>query len=276
MYDISEYRQEVISVLKDSNNHYDTTVITLNRVDREISYHRWLHPYQGDWEVDYLFTDEILSNLKKIIRPNSTVIDIGAQTGNMSVAYSLFADKVYSFEPNPATFEVLEKNSLVNTNIIPFNFAVTDEVGPLTFHYSDRGFCNGGFATRTHRGIGVTGHVIPIDVYGINLVEFIDEENIDIQDLSLVKIDAEGHDKEIIKTIRPILEKYKPVLITEIYNGLDELEVQELIDVIHSIGYKAYDEKNNNLDIDNLGKEITSFKDINIDSGHNLICVYDT
>jgi len=276
MYDISEYRQEVISVLKDSNNHYDTTVITLNRVDREISYHRWLHPYQGDWEVDYLFTDEILSNLKKIIRPNSTVIDIGAQTGNMSVAYSLFADKVYSFEPNPATFEVLEKNSLVNTNIIPFNFAVTDEVGPLTFHYSDRGFCNGGFATRTHRGIGVTGHVIPIDVYGINLVEFIDEENIDIQDLSLVKIDAEGHDKEIIKTIRPILEKHKPVLITEIYNGLDELEVQELIDVIHSIGYKAYDEKNNNLDIDNLGKEITSFKDINIDSGHNLICVYDT
>lgn len=276
MYDISEYRQEVISVLKDSNNHYDTTVITLNRVDREISYHRWLHPYQGDWEVDYLFTDEILSNLKKIIRPNSTVIDIGAQTGNMSVAYSLFADKVYSFEPNPATFEVLEKNSLVNTNIIPFNFAVTDEVGPLTFHYSDRGFCNGGFATRTHRGIGVTGHVIPIDVYGINLVEFIDGENIDIQDLSLVKIDAEGHDKEIIKTIRPILEKYKPVLITEIYNGLDELEVQELIDVIHSIGYKAYDEKNNNLDIDNLGKEITSFKDINIDSGHNLICVYDT
>jgi len=273
MYDISEYRQEVISVLKDSNNHYDTTVITLNRVDREISYHRWLHPYQGDWEVDYLFTDEILSNLKKIIRPNSTVIDIGAQTGNMSVAYSLFADKVYSFEPNPATFEVLEKNSLVNTNIIPFNFAVTDEVGPLTFHYSDRGFCNGGFATRTHRGIGVTGHVIPIDVYGINLVEFIDEENIDIQDLSLVKIDAEGHDKEIIKTIRPILESHRPVLITEIYNGLDKTEVQDLIDTIHSIGYKAYDEKNNNLNIDNLGKEITSYQDINIESGHNLICI---
>ena len=273
MYDISEYRQEVISVLKDSNNHYDTTVITLNRVDREISYHRWLHPYQGDWEVDYLFTDEILSNLKKIIRPNSTVIDIGAQTGNMSVAYSLFADKVYSFEPNPATFEVLEKNSLVNTNIIPFNFAVTDEVGPLTFHYSDHGFCNGGFATRTHRGVGVTGHVIPIDVYGINLVEFIDEENIDIENLSLVKIDAEGHDKEIIKTIRPILESHRPVLITEIYNGLDKTEVQDLIDTIHSIGYKAYDEKNNNLNIDNLGKEITSYQDINIESGHNLICI---
>jgi tRNA G37 N-methylase Trm5 len=35
----------------------------------------------------------------------------------MSVAYSLFANKVISFEPNPATFEVLEKNSELNPNI---------------------------------------------------------------------------------------------------------------------------------------------------------------
>lgn len=273
MYDISEYRNEVIEVLKESGNHYDTDVIKLNRVNRDISYHRWMHPYQGNWEVDYLFTDEILTNLSKIIRPNSCVIDIGAQTGNMSVAYSLFARKVYSFEPNPATFEVLQKNSTLNKNIVPFNFAITDEPGPLTFHYSDQGFCNGGFATRTHRGIGVTGHVIPIDVYGINLVEFIREENLDVENLSLIKIDAEGHDKDIIKTLSPLFEKHKPVLITEIYNGLDRQEVQDLIDAIHNIGYKAYDEKSNNLNIENLGNEITSYDQVNISSGHNLICV---
>lgn len=276
MYDISEYRNQVIDVLKQTSNHYDTKINQLNCVGKEISYHQWQHPFQGNWELTSLFTEEILTNLSKIIKPKSTVIDIGAQTGNMSVAYSLFADKVYSFEPNPATFEVLEKNSVLNKNIIPFNFAITDEPGPITFHYSDQGFCNGGFATRTHRGIGVTGHVIPIDVYGINLVEFIQDENLDIENLSLVKIDAEGHDKDIIKTLFPLFEKHKPVLITEIYNGLDRQEVQELIDVIHNIGYKAYDEKNNNLNIENLGNEITSYNQVNISSGHNLICVYDS
>lgn len=276
MYDISEYRNQVIDVLKQTSNHYDTKINRLNCVGKEISYHQWQHPFQGNWELTSLFTEEILTNLSKIIKPGSTVIDIGAQTGNMSVAYSLFADKVISFEPNPATFEVLEKNASVNPNIFPFNFAITDQPGPLTFHYSDEGFCNGGFATRTHKGIGVTGHVIPIDVYGINLIEFLREEQISIEPLSLIKIDAEGHDKDIIKTLIPLFEKHKPVLITEIYNGLDYQEVQELIDVVHSIGYKAYDEKNNNLDIEKLGKEIQSHRDINIISGHNLICVYDS
>lgn len=276
MFDIKDYRLQVLDVLKQTGNHYDTSVIELERINTKVKYHRWLHPYQGDWEVDYLFTNEILSNLKKIIHPDSIVIDIGAQTGNMSVAYSLFAKSVISFEPNPATFEVLEKNSKLNPNIITYNYAVTDVEGSFTFHYSDNGFCNGGFATRTHRGIGVTGHVIPIDVYGINLSSFVEEEKIDIKNLSLVKIDAEGHDKDIIKSIAPILSEYKPVLITEIYNGLDESEVQELLDAIHSVGYKAYDEKVNNLDIDNLGKEILSVSDINISSGHNLICIHDS
>lgn len=276
MFYITPHRIEILDVLKQTGNHYDTETISLNRLGVNINYHRWLHPFQGDWEVDFLFTDEILSNLKKIIKPGSSVIDIGAQTGNMSVAYSLFADKVLAFEPNPATFEVLEKNSKLNPNIQPYNYAVSDTEGPITFHYSDNGFCNGGFATRTHRGIGVTGHRIPIDIWAIRLMDFLQEIKFDLSTLSMIKIDAEGHDKEIIKTISPLLKEYKPVLITEIYNGLDEEEVRELIGVINSIGYKAYDEKVNNLDIDNLGNEIKDVNDIDISSGHNLICVYDS
>lgn len=273
MYDVSEYRNEVIRVLKETGNHYDTKVNQINRLGKTITYHQWQHPYQGDWELREVFTEEILTNLSKIIKPDSIVVDIGAQSGNMSVAYSLFAKQVISFEPNPATFEVLEKNASINKNIRPFNYAITDEPGPLTFHYSDNGFCNGGFASRTHRGVGVTGHVIPIDVYGVNLMNFLNEEKIEVGNVSLVKIDAEGHDKEILKTIKPFLQVHRPILITEIYNGLDEMEVQELLDVIHDTGYIAYDERNNNLDIENLGKEINSYRDINISSGHNLICI---
>jgi hypothetical protein len=30
--------------------------------DKEINYHRWMHPYPGDWEVRDVFTEEILNN----------------------------------------------------------------------------------------------------------------------------------------------------------------------------------------------------------------------
>jgi FkbM family methyltransferase len=275
MSQVDEYRKQVIEVLKQSNNHHPTQVINLEVAGKKINYHRWLHPWQGSWEIEALFNEKILKNLSKIITPGSTVIDIGAQVGNMSVAYSLFANKVISFEPNPATFEVLEKNSDLNPNIQPFNYAISDEEGPLTFHYSDYGFCNGGFATRTQQGVGVTGHKIPIDVWAINLEKFIQENNIEIGNISLIKIDAEGHDKDILKTIKNIISSHKPILITEIYNGLNPNEITDLLDTIHSLGYKAYDEEINHLDLNNLGKEIQSISDINPSSGHNLICVYN-
>ena len=274
MEDVKPYREQVLDVLKQSNNHYNTKVIELEVLDKKFQYHRWLHPWQGDWEVTSLFTKEILNNLSKIIKPNSTVIDIGAHTGNMSIAYSLFASKVFSFEPNPATFEVLEKNSQLNPNIQPFNYAISDEEGALEFHYSDFGFCNGGFATRTDFGIGVTGHKVPIDVYAINLENFLEDK--EVGDVSLIKIDAEGHDKDILKTLTNIINKHKPSLITEIYDGLSPDEITDLLDTIHSLGYKAYDEEINNLNLDNLGKEIKSVSDIKPGSGHNLICVYDS
>lgn len=273
--DITQYRNQVLEVLKQTNNHYPTKVINLQVEDKEINYHRWMHPYQGDWEIRDVFTKEILNNYSKIIKPNSTVIDIGAHTGNMSIAYSLFAGKVLSFEPNPAVYEILEKNSQLNPNIYPFNYAISDEEGPLTFHYSDNGFCNGGFASRTQFGVGVTGHVVPIDVWAVNLEKFIKENNIELNNVSLIKIDAEGHDKDILKTLTNIITTHKPVLITEIYNGLNYLEMQDLLDTIHSLGYKAYDEEINKFDVNNLGKEIYSVSDINVKAnlGHNLICV---
>ena len=276
LYNITPYRKQVLEALKSSNNYYNTKNITHRVKNWEIDYHRWLHPWQGDWEIDFLFTEEILTNLSKIITKGSTVIDIGAQTGNMSVAYSLFADKVIAFEPNPATFEVLEKNSKSNASIIPYNYAISDEEGPLEFHYSDYGFCNGGFATRTKHGIGVTGHKIPIDVYAVNLEDFITENNIQTSKISLIKIDAEGHDKDILKTLSNIIKKHQPVLITEIYNGLNPEEIKDLLDTVHSLGYKIYDEEVNKGNIEDPGKEITSINDINLGSGHNLLCIYDS
>lgn len=275
-YDIESYRRDYLTLLKQTNNHYGTEIINLDSFGKTFSYHRWLHPYQGDWELKEIFADDILENLSKIITPDSTVIDIGAQTGNMSVAYALFAKKVISFEPNPAAFEILEKNSEIHTNIIPLNYAISDEDGALKFHYSDAGLCNGGFATRTEFGIGVTGHTVPVDVVAVNFERYIEENNVAIDNISLIKIDAEGHDKDILKTLRKTIDEHKPVLITEIYTGSSKNEIAELMSVVHSMGYKIYDEDKNDADIDNLGEEVKTPNDINPRSGHNLICIYDS
>ena len=47
MSQIDEYREQVLDVLKQSNNHYSTQIINLEIADKKINYHRWMHPWQG-------------------------------------------------------------------------------------------------------------------------------------------------------------------------------------------------------------------------------------
>ena len=270
---IKKYREEVLDVLSNNQFYFGTKVINLNVDDKEINYHRWLHPWQGDWELEYLFNSNSLKNISKLIKPNSIVLDIGAQTGNMAVAYSLFAKNVIAFEPNPATFEVLEKNSTLNS-ITPYNFAISAEEGECEFHYSDPGLCNGGYASVLDKGVGVTGHSLPLDVYMVNVVDFVKTNySEDFNNISFIKIDAEGHDKEIIPTLKEIIDVNKPIIQTEIYDGLTSNETDQLINVINDLGYKAYDMDTCSNDIDNLQSEIKTHKDIRPNSGHNLICL---
>ena len=270
---IKQHREAVLNFLKQTNNYHGTVKVNLEVDNKKINYYRWLHPFQGNWELDALFNKKELDNISKLIKPNSIVLDIGAQTGNMAVAYSLFSKNVIAFEPNPAAFEILEKNSTLNS-ITPYNFAISKEEGECEFHYSDPGLCNGGYASVLNKGVGVTGHSLPLDVYMVNIIDFIKKYHPnDINNISFIKIDAEGHDKEIIPTLKEIIDINKPIIQTEIYDGLTPNETDQLINVINDLGYKAYDMDTCNNDIDNLQAEIKSHKDIRPNSGHNLICL---
>ena len=59
-YDIESYRRDYLTLLKQTNNHYGTEIINLDSFGKTFSYHRWLHPYQGDWELKEIFADDIL------------------------------------------------------------------------------------------------------------------------------------------------------------------------------------------------------------------------
>jgi len=273
-----EYRDEFINVLKHNKVHYNSNLVNYKTPTRKysIDYYKWNHPYQGTWEYEEIFTDVILDFVYKNIKNDSVVLDIGAQAGLMSVLYAQSAGKVISFEPNPAVYEVLELNSTLYKNIIPYNIACSKEEGPLEFHYSDEGFCNGGFATECHKGVGVTGHVVPMDVYAMNVNDFMNKyHSNDINNISLIKIDAEGYDKEILKTLGDIINKTKPIMVTEMYAGLVKHEVEDLLNTINSYSYDIYNITKNNsgLGLVSNRKKINSVQDVTVGELCNFMCL---
>jgi len=228
--------------LKKTFNEFKYEVKKFNLADHKtVEYAQWLHPFEKPKDV----TDSKINFYRKISNTGGVIIDIGAHTGDTSVPMALAVGKeglVIALEPNPYVFKILEKNASFNqdlTRIEAYCFAATEKDGNFTFNYSDASFCNGGFLSRIdankHR------HNYELEVKGKNLLNFLDQNySNDLKRLDLVKVDAEGYDKEILKSISSLLEKYKPNLMVECYKRLNQEERFDLFDSMDSLGYEIY------------------------------------
>ena len=58
--------------------------------------------------------------------------------------------------------------------------------------------------------------------------------------IALIKIDAEGYDKEIIKTLPKIIRENRPYLITECFGPSTSEEKLELFDILSQKEYALY------------------------------------
>ncbi|UTA70161.1 FkbM family methyltransferase [Emticicia sp. 21SJ11W-3] len=86
-------------------------------------------------------------------------------------------------------------------------------------------------------------------VKGVNLERFLNENYPEeLKNFSLIKIDTEGYDIEIIRSIASLLKKHKPNLIFECFPKLSKAERQSLYDLVADMGYhltyvEAFDAK---------------------------------
>ena len=204
-----------------------------------VEYAQWLHPYEHEKYV----TTENLDFYKQFVKQGDLVIDIGAHVGDTTVPMAVCVGKegiVLALEPNPYVYKILVENSKLNrdiTNIIPLDFAATDVDGNFTFNYSDASFCNGGFFQKIKNQ--KHGHKYTLEVSGKNLENYLNANYAEhLSKLSLVKVDAEGYDKEVLKSIYNVLNTYRPAIISECNKHLTPEERFELFDIINSLGYK--------------------------------------
>lgn len=189
-----------------------------------------------------------VEKFKKVIDENSVVIDVGAHVGAFSKIFSKCAKKVIAFEPNNFVYETLkstiEKDGFSNVEV--HNLACTKENKKYIFNYTDpkiyKNGSNGGLLSNLEDPNFSKQHPFKQEVNGVNLQEFIDNNYSEDRDnIKFIKIDAEGYDKEIIKTIIPLIEKNRPVLMVESFKFLTEAELDDYFNVINSLGYKIYD-----------------------------------
>jgi FkbM family methyltransferase len=185
---------------------------------------------------DQIFDADILKIAQQYIKPNTCVVDIGSNFGQMAVLMSKCVGErgvVHAFEADDFVFSILQKNAKENANnIVVHHGAVHDKSGE-TLYFPEQDFKR--FGSYGSYGIDyVNGKGRPVKTIAIDDVSF-------ELPVSFMKIDIQGGDLLAMKGAVKTIEKYKmPIIFEYEYSFEDELNLnfQEYVDFIKSINYK--------------------------------------
>lgn len=206
-----------------------------------VEFANWQNPLVAPKEI----SQDAVDFFKKFVKKGDLVIDIGANIGHLSVALALAAGKeglTLAFDPNPHVFRILEVNAGLNpekTNIRPQNFAVTDQEAEFYYRSSEASFNNGGISLEDS---GFHGRfALSTKVRGIVLEQYLNTKFPEwTSKLALVKIDTEGYDKEVIRSIVGLLEKQRPVVISECFGKSTPEQRREHFELLAGLGYSLH------------------------------------
>lgn len=184
------------------------------------------------------FEPETTAIVKKLVKPGDSAIDVGANIGYFSLLFAHCvgnAGRVYSFEPAPAVSIALKNNIKLNNykNIEVNNFALSDHSGLTQFYLGPEDNTGLSSFRKPRQSTGS---------FDVELKPF-DDLSIDDHKITLVKIDVEGAELQVLRGMTKLLQDLRPNLLLEITDSfLRELDdsMSSLFTFLDQFGYECY------------------------------------
>ncbi len=172
------------------------------------------------------YEPELVSLLKRTLKPGMTVLDLGANIGYFSaIAAGLVNDngQVHAFEPMPQNLVRLRKN------LAPFHwahahpYAVGNVTGEVPIHYSDT---EAGWASihEQHRQGNLPCNSV---VSAIRLDDWRPDNP--VNQIDFIKLDIEGSELDALLGARRTLTRFHPTIVAETKCGWNHEEIRQLL-----------------------------------------------
>lgn len=223
---------------------------------------KFLHKKRLERSIKNLDEAEI-ELVKNFIKPQTDSIDVGVYRGVYSYEMSKYSQFVHSFEPNPIIFNDLNKNlTKLSKKIKLYNCALSNQNKLMDLKVPIR---NSQFGKKNYEEYYEMGKAtIHIENNFQNFEKFeINTKKLDEIDfknqISFIKIDVEGHEKEVIEGGLNIIQEFKPKLLVEIEKKYTGINVSTTINYINSLGYNSFIYINNSLKKTNEIKELDMY-----------------
>lgn len=169
-----------------------------------------------------------------LVDPARVSVDAGANRGSYTYFLSRLTKHVYAYEPNPAMRQLLKR--AVADNVTVSDVALSDHTGEAEFAVPKTANSYGNNAGSLEVGQLESGEA--------NLVRFkvpirrLDDEN--LTNVGFIKIDVEGHEREVLLGAQQIIARDRPVLLMEIMESLTGEDADENIRFVERMGYQCF------------------------------------
>jgi FkbM family methyltransferase len=205
-----------------------------------------------------IYEPEETTIIKKLVKKNHTVLDIGANIGYFTLIMAKQCKQVYGFEPEHRNFQTLKKNVKLNqlSNVKLYNLAVAETSGKATLH-----LCEG------NRGMY---RIYPSRWCNEGITEI---ETVRISDIihhaDFVKMDVEGAELGALRGMKDLFNNNDITLLMEFHPpSIEEYGSQPIAiyDLLKNLGYNIEVPSRGPVSFDELEK-------IAIENvGTNIIC----
>lgn len=181
-----------------------------------------------------------LQMIKRFLKKDSVVLDIGANIGwySINLSKSVPQGKIIAFEPIPRTYGYLFKNIVLNklSNIKTYNIGLSKESGYFNFYYN-----------RDYTG--ATSLVDIIKKNNVALVKCRVEKldnflrKVKIKRVDFIKCDVEGAEKLVIEGAIEAIDENKPIIFIELlrkWSAKFNYHPNSIINLLKDKGYGCY------------------------------------
>lgn len=170
---------------------------------------------------------------KFVLKNGGSAIDGGGHIGYYTRWFSEILrekGKVYSFEPNPYMFRLLDKYARFHNNIISYQKALSNITACSTFYVepfslSEDSALNQGRAKQKK---------ICVETVAI------DDVLSDAEEIRLIKLDVEGHEMQALIGAKKLVQRCRPWIICE-YVQSENRNDRELLSLLESWRYSCLD-----------------------------------
>ena len=192
-------------------------VLPLLPASRKLPFMYQLHILDGLCENELRYLDRIGSK-------HQTAIDVGANQGFYSFRMSKYYNKVYAFEINAEVTKDLVDYNPGNIHLITEGLSSRKGEAVLYIPVLN-GFALNGWASLAPGNCPDTREHIekPVRIGTLDALA--------IEDVSLIKIDVEGHEVEVLKGAGETLKRNRPVIIIEVQEH-NQNEVGALLEAL--------------------------------------------